>query len=105
MISATITPISFDPFPGEERDPVFKLLSDSMVKGRGKYSCLHCLGVIAVGEIHRNRNERVQGRFMSFRWCALCCAAMVEQLQALLGDPNHDAFDRRSHWQREGQPC
>ena len=96
----TVTPLDFDPFQGDFGTPDDKLFSDKMVKGRGKYSCFHCLGGIAPGEQHRSRSERADGEFMSFRWCLKCCEAMVKQLQG-----EGLAYEERGHWQGRAKPC
>ena len=81
--------LSFDPFAGDyggagSNDGV---LSDKLVKGRKTHKCHTCDGPIAVGERHRNRSEVYDGEFMSFRWCAACCKAMVSD--------DDDAYEQR----------
>ena len=84
-----LTPIDFNPFEGDDADE--RVLTDAMVKGRKVYTCTHCKGPIAKGETHRSRRGVVDGELMSFRWCALCCEAMLKVIDG--EDRDDDDFE------------
>lgn len=93
-MTATFTPLDYDPFEGDFGCPGDKTLRDAMVKARKPHTCTHCAGLIGSGETYRSRTDVVDGDLMSWKWCALCCAAMVEEM----GDHDGDyPFERRTH--------
>ena len=70
--------LAFDPFEGDFGEPGDVTFRDAMVKARKAHQCSHCDGSIAVGELHRSRSDKADGELMSWRWCALCCDAMLQ---------------------------
>lgn len=72
-------PLDYDPFQGDFGVPGDRTLSDSMVKARKAHQCSHCAGPIVAGETYRARSDIADGDLMTWKWCALCCAAMVEE--------------------------
>jgi hypothetical protein len=93
------TPLDFDPFEGDFGDQGDRCLSDAMVTARKAHACSHCRGPIAAGETYRSRSDIADGGLMRWKWCALCCTAMVEQMAALDDDERdeiHIPFDRRA---------
>lgn len=99
------TPLDFDPFEGDFGDQGDRSLSDAMVKARKAHACSHCGGPIAVGETYRSRSDIADGDLMRWKWCAICCAAMVEQM-SVLDDNERDEmrfpFDERAALQTTG---
>ncbi len=90
------TPLDYDPFEGDFGCPGDTTLRDAMVKARKPHACTHCAGQIVPGETYRSRSDIADGDLMSWKWCALCCAAMVLQMEG-----NDDAemtypFDERA---------
>jgi hypothetical protein len=95
-MSEPITPLDFNPFEGDFGDQGDKTLTDTMVKARKPHFCSHCAGDIAVGELHRSRADIADGEFMRWRWCALCCEAMVLELVGQDDDGDEPyPFERR----------
>ena len=74
-------PTDYDPFDGDFGECGDKIFSDKMVKGRKEYTCGHCKGAIAKGQIHRSLNAKFYGELIMYRWCADCCTAMVRELE------------------------
>lgn len=72
--------LHFNPFEGDFGEPGDRVLSDAMVKARKPYHCSHCGGPVVIGELHRARTDVICGDLMRWRWCALCCEAMVKQM-------------------------
>lgn len=77
---ADTTPLDFDPFDGDFGCPGDTTLKDAMVKARKPHTCTHCAGPIVSGETYRSRSDIVEGDLMSWKWCALCCTAMLDQM-------------------------
>jgi hypothetical protein len=71
--------LSYNPFQGD-RDCNVRGLTDRMVVGRYVHQCQICSGPIAKGERHRAKTEVSYDdrRVMTFRFCALCCAAIAK---------------------------
>lgn len=69
--------LGFDPFEGDFGDPGDMVFSNSMVIARKPGPCSHCGLTIGKGERVRRQNSKFDGRLMTHRWCALCCAAMA----------------------------
>lgn len=81
--------LEFDPFEGDFGEPGDRTMKDAMVKARKPHTCAHCCGPIGIGETHRARTDVIAGDIMSWRWCALCCTAMVEQMN---GDDDDERY-------------
>ena len=74
--------LDYDPFEGDFGAAGDTTLKDAMVKARKVHKCTHCAEPIAIGENYRSRSDIADGGMMSWKWCALCCAAMVRELSA-----------------------
>ena len=70
--------LQFNPFDGDFGAPGDTTLSDKMVTARKEGPCSHCGHTICKGERVRSMSAKFDGQLMSYRWCALCCAAMVK---------------------------
>lgn len=72
--------LDYDPFEGDFGSPGDRILADRMVKAAKPHdkACHMCGGAIAKDERHRVRTEIVDDELQSYRWCALCCAAMAK---------------------------
>lgn len=83
--------LGFDPFAGDFGDPSGKLFSDKIVTAAKAHAaaCNVCGGDIAKGEIHRARRELFDGEIAMFRFCQLCCLAMI-------ADDNGDTYEKRT---------
>lgn len=90
------SPLDYDPFQGDFGDQGDRTLSDRMVMARGTYKCSHCRGPILIGEEHRSRSDIADGEFMSWRWCAACCAAMVAEMYGEDEDEATYPFEARA---------
>lgn len=95
MSARELTPLDFDPFEGDFGDQGDRSLADKMVIGRKAYTCNHCGQPIAVGERHRHKRGVYDGDFMQWRWCALCCDAMVQAMSPPdeEDDPTGEIYD------------
>jgi hypothetical protein len=82
--------LDFDPFQGDFGAPGDRELSDVMRKARKQHECCHCKGPIIPGESYRARADIADGELMQWKWCALCCAAMVSELDRINADDDHD---------------
>lgn len=73
--------LRFHPFEGDRGTDTVRL-SDKLVRAAAPHVCLICAEPIAKGEHHRALTEisRDERKVMTFRFCALCCAAMVKAL-------------------------
>lgn len=69
--------LAFDPFEGDFGEPGDSVLRNNMVNARKPGPCSHCGCQIHKGERVRSMSARF-GELMSYRWCALCCAAMAK---------------------------
>lgn len=85
-------PLDYDPFEGDFGAPGDTTLKDAMVKARKAHKCTHCAEPIAVGENYRSRSDVADGDMMSWKWCALCCAAMVQELSASGDDSDEPRY-------------
>ena len=97
------TPLDYEPFEGDFGCPGDTTLRDAMVKARKTHACTHCAGQIVPGETYRSRSDIADGDMMSWKWCALCCAAMVLELSASDDDsdePRYPFCDRAAQAQR-----
>ena len=94
-MTTTLSPLDFDPFQGDFGNRGDRVLNDAMVKARKPHTCFHCNGPIAVGEMHRSRSDIADGEFMSFRWCAECCQAMVDEMAGEDSDDVEYPFEAR----------
>lgn len=70
--------LAFNPFDGDFGEPADKVLSDKIVTARKPGSCAHCGCEVDKGERVRRMSAKFDGELMSYRWCALCCAAMAK---------------------------
>lgn len=70
--------LQFNPFDGDFGAPGDIVLSDKIVTARKEGPCSHCGCAICKGERVRSMSAKFDGQLMSYRWCALCCAAMVK---------------------------
>lgn len=84
-------PTDYDPFDGDFGECGDKIFSDKMVKGRKDYTCGHCKGAIAKGQIHRSLNAKFYGELTMYRWCADCCSAMIKELE--IRDTEFDEYE------------
>jgi hypothetical protein len=73
--------LSYHPFEGD-RDSDITVFSDRMIVARKAHRCQICGGPIAADERHRARTERDNDDQVvaTFRFCGLCCEAMVKAL-------------------------
>lgn len=78
--------LKYDPFEGDFGAPGDRPLTDKIVTAKKQYACWHCKYPIAIGERHRSRSDISDGCFMSFRWCASCCQAMIDEMSATFDD-------------------
>jgi len=69
--------LSVDPFAGDFGAPGDRVLKDKMGNARKAGPCNDCAQEIRPGERVRMLAAVFDGSLMSYRWCALCCAAMV----------------------------
>jgi hypothetical protein len=108
--SPQFSPLDFNPFEGDFGSPGDRTLSDRMMKARKPHACTHCAGPIAVGESYRRRCDIEDDEMMLAKWCALCCAAMVEELNLMHGsddvdedDSAEDRFPFEERWKESHQ--
>jgi hypothetical protein len=80
-----LTALDLDPFEGDFGTNDDKVFSDKMVVGRKRYQCFHCHGPILVGDQHRYMASKFDDEFMTHRFCAACCEAMLVQMKAQHG--------------------
>jgi hypothetical protein len=85
-----LSPLDFNPFDGDFGDQSDVIFRDAMVKARKRYECCHCKGPIAVGELHRYQSGKIDGGLHTSRWCALCCAAMLETMREFSEEEDED---------------
>lgn len=69
--------LDFDPFEGDFGGPGDCVLSNKIVTARKPGPCSHCEQEIKPGERVRSMAAKF-GDFMSYRWCAACCAVMAD---------------------------
>ena len=67
-----------DPFAGDFGSPGDKTLSDKVTRARVGGMCHECTQDIKPGEWIRRRTDITEGSIATYRWCALCCAAMAK---------------------------
>ncbi|MGL4576888.1 MAG: hypothetical protein ACRCV9_19025 [Burkholderiaceae bacterium] len=70
--------LDFDPFQGDFGSPGDRVLKNKMGFARKAGECQNCAQEIQPGERVRIMNAVFDGDLMSYRWCALCCAAMAK---------------------------
>lgn len=87
--------LAFDPFDGDFGEPGDSVLRNKMVTARREGPCSHCGNQISKGERVRSMSA-IFGNLMSYRWCALCCAAMAKCQAEEDGD---DDSDNAPAWQ------
>lgn len=80
------TVLDFNPFEGDFGEPGDRTLRDALVQAKKPHECTHCGGPIIVGEKHRSRTDVISGDLMSYRWCSLCCDAMLAEMKELDDD-------------------
>lgn len=91
--------LNFDPFEGDFGEPGDTVLSNKMVTARKAGPCSHCAHGIQPGERVRSMTAKF-GDFMSYRWCAGCCAVMAEiELNDCPNDGEDDGPDWQSAWE------
>jgi hypothetical protein len=66
-----------DPFEGDFGSPGDRTLSDKIAIARTGGECHECAQDIKPGELIRRRTDITEGSIATYRWCALCCAAMA----------------------------
>lgn len=89
------SPLDYNPFEGDFGEPGDRTLRDKMVRAKKAHTCSNCKGPIVIGEHHRSRTELSDGSIMQFRWCALCCDAMVKEIQEFNeGEPTLPFYER-----------
>lgn len=79
-----------DPFAGDFGDPGDRVLRNRIVTARKSGPCQDCAQTIVPGERVRSLAAVFDGDVRSYRWCALCCAAMTadddgEAMEARIG--------------------
>lgn len=94
--------LDFDMFDGDFGDQSDLTLSNKLVTAKKAHTCNNCLGRIEIGELYRHQVCKIDGEIMSYRWCKLCCEAM------LLDDPSNlydrcDNRNRRAGERKEGE--
>jgi hypothetical protein len=77
------TPLDYDPFAADQFDPADKMLKDKMVKARKHTQCTHCKGPIVPTSQYRLMVGLIDGSIHQVKFCADCCAAMVQELNDL----------------------
>lgn len=99
----SFTALDFNPFEGDFGEPGDRTLRDALVTARKQHECTHCGGTISAGQKHRSRTDVICGDLLSYRWCSLCCDAMLIELQEL--DEDHPepsmAYERRAKATKE----
>lgn len=84
------SPLQYDPFEGDFGDQGDRVFSDALVNARKQHICSHCCGPIALGEQYRRRREKSDGEMRTWKWCAACCIAMVEEMRNEYLDEDED---------------
>lgn len=69
--------LSYNPFDGDFGTPADRRFSDLIVTARKPGPCHDCAGTIEAGELIRRAVWLFDGEIRTYRWCALCCAAMA----------------------------
>lgn len=82
--------LTFNPFEGDFGDQRDRVLKNKMGVARKAGECDNCAQQIQPGERIRLMAALFDGELMSYRWCALCCAAM-----ATCADDNGEAYEAR----------
>lgn len=82
--------LAFDPFQGDFGSQDDRVLKNKMGNARKAGECHDCAQQIKPGELVRLMTARFDGELMSYRWCALCCAAMAKY-----EDDNGEAYQAR----------
>jgi len=67
-----------DPFEGDFGSPGDRTLSDKITIACAGGECHECAQNIKPGEWIRRRTDITDGSIATYRWCALCCAAMAK---------------------------
>ena len=89
--------LAFDPFQGDFGDQGDRVLRDRMGVARKAGPCNDCAQQIEPGERVRLMTARFDGELMSYRWCALCCAAMAKY-----EDDDGEAYEARMALRHDG---
>ncbi len=69
--------LSFDAFQGDFGYGDEHTFENKIVTARKDYDCHNCDMAIAKGEKHRVMKEKAGGEMNTYRWCGLCCVAMI----------------------------
>lgn len=69
--------MSVNPFEGDFGSPGDRILRDKITIARKTHQCGMCRQQIHPGEKTRVLAAVFDGEMRSYRWCALCCAAMA----------------------------
>lgn len=69
--------LTFNPFEGDFGCGDEVLFQNKIVTARKEHSCHHCNGKIEAGSKYRLMTEKVEGNIKTFRWCGMCCVAMI----------------------------
>jgi hypothetical protein len=69
--------LAVNPFEGDFGAPGDTILKNRVVTARKAGACQDCDGGITPGTRVRVLAAVFDGQLMSYRWCALCCAAMA----------------------------
>lgn len=77
------TPLDYELYEGNYFDPADKVLQDKMVKARKEHTCTNCKGPILPGTQYRRAVGIIEGEIHECKYCAECCAAMVQELKDL----------------------
>lgn len=82
--------LSFDVFQGDFGHGDERTFENKIVTARKDHDCFHCDTAISKGEKYRKMVEKSGDELRTFKWCSLCCVAMI------LDDKNGGySFDQR----------
>lgn len=76
------TPLDYEP-SADYFDPADRMSKDKMVKARKPSQCTHCKGPIVPGTHYRLMVGLIEDSMHQVKFCADCCAAMVQELKDL----------------------
>ena len=100
-----MSPLDYDPFSDDFGDYGDKTLSNKMVIARKIHKCFNCMGDIQKGEKHRNMVDVIDGEIYSYRWCAKCCNAMMDDMMDKSGwGSRYYKRNNSGHKERIAQP-
>ena len=90
--------LTFDAFEGDFGYGDECTIKNKIVKAKKEHKCHNCNEKILKGEKNRIMVEKVNGELMTFRWCALCCVAMICDEES-----GGASFDQRSRLNPTGE--